>query len=189
MTPVRIDMLHLAFVGHGPGRDCIGVIDCSVAARREHFLAGRLGVTCLVGGAALQECWAAVPTPRDAEACQRLRYGVGRPRGVYRRLGPVCSCPRPHLATATAIHLVLTAYWIRRRVAPCPAHANANPALHRRVGLTASPGGLHAPAVCRQPGHLTHGNQLEASHEVLHLLPWLAGSYPQSCGFPRRLPV
>jgi hypothetical protein len=67
MTPVRIDMLHLAFVGHGPGRDCIGVIDCSVAARREHFLAGRLGATCLIGGAALQECWAAVPTPRDAE--------------------------------------------------------------------------------------------------------------------------
>jgi hypothetical protein len=38
-------------------------------------------------------------------------------------------------------HLVATAdridYWIRRRVVPCPAQARVNPALHRRVGLTA----------------------------------------------------
>src|SRR5436190_17697004 len=34
---LRIDMLHLAFVGNGPGRDRIGVIDRSGAARGDHL--------------------------------------------------------------------------------------------------------------------------------------------------------
>src|SRR2546427_3865384 len=70
---LHVDMLHLALVGNGPGRDGIGVIDRPVAAPGDHLLARRLDVTGLVGGAALQDRRVAVPTPWNAEACQRLR--------------------------------------------------------------------------------------------------------------------
>src|SRR4051812_47976838 len=58
---LRVDMLHLSFVGNAPGGDRIGVIDCPLAARGNHVLARWLGVTGLVGGAALQDRRPAVP--------------------------------------------------------------------------------------------------------------------------------
>src|ERR1700757_1691467 len=65
-----VDMLHLTFVGNRPSRDGIGVIDRPVAARGDHLLTRRLDVSGLIGGAALQDRWAAVPAPRNAEARQ-----------------------------------------------------------------------------------------------------------------------
>src|SRR5439155_24632809 len=58
---LRIDMLHLAFVGNSPARDSVGVIDRSVAARGDHLLSRRLDVTALVGRAALQDRRSPVP--------------------------------------------------------------------------------------------------------------------------------
>src|SRR4051794_19278732 len=81
---LRIDMLHLAFVGNSPGRDGVGVINGSAAARRDHPLPRRLDVTGLVGHAALQDRWPALPSPRNAKSRQRLRQH----RGLQRRLGP-----------------------------------------------------------------------------------------------------
>src|SRR3954452_9358706 len=39
---LRVDMLDLAFVGNGPGRNGVGVIDRSIAARGDHLLTRRL---------------------------------------------------------------------------------------------------------------------------------------------------
>src|SRR3954464_2769976 len=70
---LRVDMHHLAFVGNGPRRDGVGVIDCPVPTRGDHLLARRLQVTRFVVGAALQDRRPAIPPPRHAEARQRLR--------------------------------------------------------------------------------------------------------------------
>src|SRR6516225_2081654 len=87
---LRIDMLHLAFVGNGPGRDGVGVIYRSAAARGDHLLSRRLDVTALVGRAALQDRRPAVPPPRNAEARQRLRQHrrlQRRPRPAFAPVG------------------------------------------------------------------------------------------------------
>src|SRR4051812_34087850 len=81
---LRIDMLHLAFVGNSPGRDGVGVIDGSIAAYGDHLLSRRLDVTGLVDGAVLQARRPAVPPPWNAEARQRLRQH----RQLQRRFGP-----------------------------------------------------------------------------------------------------
>src|SRR5438874_1545078 len=70
---LRVDMLHLALLGNGPGCDGIAVIDGPVAARGDHLLTRRLDVTSFVSGAALQDRRPAVPPPGNAEARQRLR--------------------------------------------------------------------------------------------------------------------
>src|SRR5215831_6657239 len=57
---LRIDMLHLAFIGNGPAGDGIRVIDPSVATRGDHLLSRRLHVTALVGGTTLQDRRSAV---------------------------------------------------------------------------------------------------------------------------------
>src|SRR3954463_1549881 len=65
---LRVDMLHLAFVGNCPGRNGVGVIDRSVAARGDHLLTRGLQITGVVGRAALQDGRPTIPAPRHAEA-------------------------------------------------------------------------------------------------------------------------
>jgi hypothetical protein len=44
MRMLREDMLYLPFVGDGPRRDRVGVVDCPVAAGGDHLFARRLNV-------------------------------------------------------------------------------------------------------------------------------------------------
>src|ERR1700738_5325441 len=118
---LRIDMLHLAFVVNGPGRDGVGVIDRSVAARGDHLLSRRLDVTALVGRAALQDRRPAVPPPRNAEARQRLR----QQRRLQWRPRPPPPPPReggsaPPPPTAPAAAMPPAPSFCRRRPRPRP---------------------------------------------------------------------
>src|SRR5215471_1748642 len=70
---LRIDIFHLAIAGHGPGLDHVVVVNTAVAAQRDELRAGRLDVTSLVGGAALQHRGAAVPLPCHTEPRRSLR--------------------------------------------------------------------------------------------------------------------
>src|ERR1700745_2486224 len=56
-----------------PGPDHVVMVDVIVTAHREQFSQGRLNVTGLVDGAALDHRRLAVPMPREAEAGQRPR--------------------------------------------------------------------------------------------------------------------
>src|SRR6476661_1524958 len=70
---LRVDMLHLAFVGNRPGRNGIGVEDRPGPALGDHLLARRLDVAGVIDRAALQDGRATVPAPRHAETRQRSR--------------------------------------------------------------------------------------------------------------------
>ena len=74
-------MLHLAFVGNGPGRDRIGVIDRSGAARGDYLLSRRLDVTALVGRAALQDRRQAQRSTRGRARDASRRQTSGQNRG------------------------------------------------------------------------------------------------------------
>src|SRR5215469_11678190 len=90
---LAVDMLHLAFLVHGPAGDHVHVahresghrhVDLGGAALGEHFFARRLHVAGLVPGAALQHDRLPVPAPGQAKARQRL----GQHRGVECGLRP-----------------------------------------------------------------------------------------------------
>src|SRR5260221_10044420 len=86
---LRIDMRHLAAFGNGPARDRVIVIDRPGSPLGDQMGAGRLNVAGSVGRAALQDRWTAVPTPRHAEAGQRLREHRLLERGGRPALAPV----------------------------------------------------------------------------------------------------
>src|SRR5262245_53837881 len=68
---LRVDMLDLPILGNAPARDPIEVVECLGATIGDELGARRLGIACIVRGAALQDSWPAVPAPRHAEPRQR----------------------------------------------------------------------------------------------------------------------
>src|SRR5436190_6729208 len=79
---LRVDMANASLLVDGPAGDRVEVLAREradrrrlggLSAHRDEFPAGRLHVSALIPGAALQHSRAAVPAPRHAEARERLR--------------------------------------------------------------------------------------------------------------------
>src|SRR3954465_4629723 len=96
---LRVDMANASLLVDGPARDRVEVLAReradrrrlgSLPAPRDELGAGRLHVSALVPGAALQHGRPAIPTPRHAEARERLRQN----RVLQRRLSPALAAVR-----------------------------------------------------------------------------------------------
>src|SRR3989442_838008 len=107
-STLRVNMADSSRCIDAPARDAVVVLARetrnpwharSLAAHRDDLRARRLHVALIVPGAALQDCRAAIPLPRDAKARERLCH-----HGLLQCGLPPCRPPageRPHLADAT----------------------------------------------------------------------------------------
>src|ERR1700719_5433167 len=90
---LRVDIRRLALFIDTPAGDRIVVIDAAQTPFRSKCPAHRLHHAGVVGGAALQHRWAAVPLPRRAKAHPRLRQD----RALQRRRRPTLPAVRRYL--------------------------------------------------------------------------------------------